>query len=348
VYAVLGAPFLSPPLSLSLSLSYDFLSVVVVGVPKMQQDKVIQKAVVGISYSDFLKFKELEQENERLMKELNEHLKFRSIHEHQKKASVTSETVSPNLEEAVIKTPETETNEKTGAGLTEIETAEIQTPAPEVTSEIKTPIPVANVIPDFQSFFNQFNSFIEKYNQTNLQKGAGATDLTTTLAEPVASDVPNVGSAQPSAIQPNLIEHSDSSSNSSIGEGPLTTLTSLDQRLIDSVPTRNQLKAQKLLSALKEHKSNIDFRDDGTVIINGSELPESNIFKLFPQLYKASNLKLDNLRTLVDEIATLGLGKFIFRHYSAGLSPKGKNLIPNRASERQEYESQNHPWYYIG
>lgn len=104
-----------------------------------------------------------------------------------------------------------------------------------------------------------------------------------------------------------------------------------------------------MLEELKEHSDYISFKPSGDILIQGEELPNANIHKLFPLLFRPIKNHRDNpsLSALADAIASLGLGHLILRNYTIGITPKGKNYLEGRGELLDHIKSKK-PWFYVG
>lgn len=120
-----------------------------------------------------------------------------------------------------------------------------------------------------------------------------------------------------------------------------------DQELIDILPEKDKTRGKQLLTALTPFSSNITWSSDGTVFINKLGLPNSNMFELFPKLFKNINnvRAIPNLSELVTAIANLGFGHLINRKLTKGLNRRYKIL--NQDSLLEDVHSIKR-WWFIG
>lgn len=183
------------------------------------------------------------------------------------------------------------------------------------------------------SIVQQVLNKIQVPSTSNFKLGRGATDLIATLPETTSdteSDTASVTSTSPTL------------------DNTSTSLNALDEQLLKSVISKHKKNAKSLLEKIKNYPEAFSYSSDGLISINGNPLENSNIFQLFPKLYKPTKYESEpHLKQVVNELATLGLGYLIARHYTRGLSPGGKNLIKDRHIIRKVINSQS-PWYYIG
>ena len=197
---------------------------------------------------------------------------------------------------------------------------------------------ISNQLQALQQAFlrEQLESASPSAPSAELQHGAGDEDLTTAFPEPESISSPVVENANA------LLDGSESERHES--ERAESESDDIDDELLLTVTPHLRQKAKVLLTKLKEHADVLRFEKDGTIFIDDAPLSDANIFKLFPLLFKPAHYSSHpNLQTLVNEIATIGLGHLMSRYYSAGLSPRGKNFIPNRKQLRSELKK---PFWY--
>lgn len=166
----------------------------------------------------------------------------------------------------------------------------------------------------------------------NSQEGAGATDLISQFPEPISEDTVKPIDVQPTS---SIVHKSDLSDNFD------------DQNLIQLVSPPFKEKAKKLLDELQKHSSDLTWTSKGTIFIDQTSLPESNIFELFPKLFQtvAQPGKFMYLLDVATKIASIGLGKYINRRLISGLS--SQKPILNREEIKRNIGSVKH-WYFLG
>src|SRR6266853_661116 len=72
------------------------------------------------------------------------------------------------------------------------------------------------------------------------------------------------------------------------------------------------VKAMNLLETMNANSNSITFNSNGVLIIDGQSIPNSNIFILLPEVFKASrNLKLPGFIEFCSELIDLGLGDLL-------------------------------------
>lgn len=187
-----------------------------------------------------------------------------------------------------------------------------------------------------------------KAPSADTQKGFGSDGL----IENVPDSLP-IQEASPNTIaNETLLKGSESDQTESTSDKYETTSdesNNTDQKLLETVSPFRQAKAKKFLSALKEHADNFSYSSEGTIFIDGRPLENSDFFKLFPYLFKPAHFaNHPNLREVVNELATLGLGHYLSRFYTAGLSPRGKNFIHDRHTVHKQIKALGSDWYKLG
>jgi hypothetical protein len=119
------------------------------------------------------------------------------------------------------------------------------------------------------------------------------------------------------------------------------------QKLLNGVPAEYLERAEKLLKELLDFPNEITWDSEGTIFVDQHSLPESNIYDLFPNLFKrgVNSSKVLHLKEIATKIASLGFGNLINPRLTSGLSRK-KDL-PNHNELRTKI-SEMPNWWYIG
>lgn len=202
-------------------------------------------------------------------------------------------------------------------------------------------------IAKFDSIFK--NRFIKNEKEhTDLQVGGSSSDLTpqlplnSQLSDETLTDQPNI----------DISNNTGLSNQNSLPQAPLPSLGDLDvNKLLDSVRTRQRPKAEKLLLELGKHSESLYFLPSGQINIDGLPVVGSNIYELFPLLFKPVKNSLDNepLTELLNALASLGLSHLILRHHTVALSPQRKIYLNANDRKAQLAEIKKIPyWYYLG
>lgn len=284
-------------------------------------DSFAEEVFILLPRTDYLKFTALAEENNRLRKQLEHHLKYKPI-----PPRAIDETQSSLKEDSQPVSGEAQFGEGSS------------TPLQSLAEQISKTI--------FQHLQSSSLSTLSQPAGAQDKVGFGSTDLTQEYPEPLPSpkfdkDAIPIDPAANSTIQ-NINQMPASSSDFE------RTKNSINEKLFNLVSPHLRPKAQLLLHKLSEFSSELEFKENGEIKIDGQTLPDANIYTLFPLLFKPSSYAQNpHLQTLVNEIATLGLGHLISRFYSAGLSPKGQNHIPNRMQLRKEIKTLGPYWYKL-
>lgn len=166
----------------------------------------------------------------------------------------------------------------------------------------------------------------------NSQEGTGAQDLITEFPEEIPPKDPFSPENEPVPSVVHKSQMNDEFDN---------------ERLVNSVPNEFKTRARNLLTSLLKYSSDITFKADGTIFIDQTSLPSSNIFEIFPFLFKP--LKLPDskpyLLQLATKISTLGLGHLINKRLTRGLNRKG--VIPDQDKLHMQIKTSKH-WWYLG
>jgi len=162
------------------------------------------------------------------------------------------------------------------------------------------------------------------------QEGSGAEDLINSDPIPIKNDNP---------IFPPVehVEIKKSRMNDDFDQ----------KKLIDTIPAEHLEKAELLLKKLEDFPNDLTWDTSGTIYIDQKSLPESNIYNLFPILFKKvpNANKILNLKEVASKIASLGFGYLINSRLTSGLNRK-KPLINH---EEMFLKTKSNPnWWYIG
>jgi len=112
------------------------------------------------------------------------------------------------------------------------------------------------------------------------------------------------------------------------------------------VPSECRPKASKLLDWIEANPLIVRWDIDGVITLEDEQIPNTNIFNIFPQLYSTDpDFKVPGYISLASVILDAGLGSLVCTHsFSANTSRKRKF----------SYKDQTHkvgkkvtPWYYL-
>ena len=103
------------------------------------------------------------------------------------------------------------------------------------------------------------------------------------------------------------------------------------------VPLRYRKQAEVLLQTFNNRGNELTWNSDGVIFIDQTSIPQSDIFKLFPYLFKTKRPKnLEGFDDFVQKLDFMGL-----THLIAVKPKKITNLISSPSKNR----SQN--WWYL-
>jgi len=285
---------------------------------------LLKYTYVALTYTKYQTFLGLKTENDRLRKQLEENSRFKPIVDPQNLLQLKEE--NQNLRKQLEELKATAVNKTENENLAT--SAETKTGDGSVNIDLI----VARVL--------------EKLGNNN-KIGSGSDGLIADIPDPL----PPEKSSPNLAANENLLSGTPdadvgTTEDSNNGTSDGSDLNSVDERLLTSVPPFRRPKAKTLLNSLKQHSDIIRFDSGGTIYLNDEPLDNSNIYNLFPLLFKpAQYSKHPHLQDLVNEIATVGLGHLISRFYSAGITPRGQTNIPERSKIHRELKSLGHHWY---
>lgn len=228
--------------------------------------------------------------------------------------------------------------------------------------------------PDIKAIVQEF---LHKLMNINYQQGAGTADVTESLPEPEGHSHENLnnseGSPDHSAAEqnpstskeslPSSQSEPESENDSEISETEsdsehenVSSKTDSEHQLqpvleadnlLKTVSSKQRKRASFLLHKLEKDNTHFRFNKEGYIFVDNVQIPDANFFQLFPKLFKPCNLQKEPvLKTVINELATLGYGHLLLPHYTVGLSPRGKNFIPNRLEMRSAMRSSKQ-WYCL-
>ena len=114
---------------------------------------------------------------------------------------------------------------------------------------------------------------------------------------------------------------------------------SFDQsKLLTCIPKQFKQKASTLLKCFDERPNEITWDSTGNIYLDEQSLPNSNIFEVFPYLYrKRSKKSLQGLNDFILKIQSMGLGHLIY----ASVKVKAP------AEKSTSNEKSLNPWWYL-
>ena len=87
-----------------------------------------------------------------------------------------------------------------------------------------------------------------------------------------------------------------------------------EQRLLKCVPTKYKKQAAVLLQQFTDRGTELTWNSDGIIFVDQTSIPQSDIFILFPYLFKHKHPKtLLGFQDFVDKIDEMGLSHLIVK-----------------------------------
>jgi len=288
-----------------------------------------------VSVDNYKTLSELKNRNAELEKKLSDSLKYQKLASNEKVTQLESQIKKLETELSDCRSKSKESAAKT-ASVTDISSEHYQPNTSASADEAKSQQGSGAL--DSEQFRAKLLSTFQDFLHSHFSQsgtGGAATDLTPIVPIPLPEKV----EVKPSEFATDLDVHNVEPENSASGLD--------EEKLLADVKNRHKAKAQRLISELANHRDVISVEPNGEISINGGVIPDANFYTLFPLLYRVPKHYRKNtaLVTLVDELATLGLGHLILRNYSVGLTPKGKNYFKAR-KDMKNFSHQK--WYYLG
>lgn len=302
---------------------------------KMSLKKTHTAAFYLLDANDYKTFTQLKDENIKLQKQIAELMKYRDLHSsalqnhfETKLNELHNKLKNRNIGEVTTETLEAHGNKEpslqTGAG-SNLQLPDFTSGADCVDSDVFIQ----------KKLLSAFENFMESHKKSNCQIGGG-DDTTPLLALPLqeTNSVPSdIDQTNASSLVPDSSENVLSSQSFDVTQ------------LVNAVPPTQLAKAQQLIEGLKNYSSDLLFDSNGQVILNGQILPNTNASTVLSEIYGRPKNNT-NILPIVNEIASLGLGHLIPRHFTRGITPRGSNYLKNRADIKRSLNPL-HPWYYM-
>jgi hypothetical protein len=113
-----------------------------------------------------------------------------------------------------------------------------------------------------------------------------------------------------------------------------------ERRLLQDIPKRSKKNASMLLKVFDERPNEITWDSSGNIYINEAVIPNANIFKLFPFLFRKKNPKnLPGMLDFVNKLQAMGLSHLI----SCNLKTNTPTLEHDRVKP-----SSSDKWWFLG
>jgi len=163
------------------------------------------------------------------------------------------------------------------------------------------------------------------------QEGSGANDLFPELPEPIIDNNTHENAPTSLSIVHKSVPH-DEFDNS---------------KLISLVPKRLKTRAAELLEKLAKFSNDITWTSNGVIFIDQNSLPDSNIYEIFPQLFRTPSApdKIMYLNQIATKIASLGFGHLLSKSLTYGLIRK-RNIANENEIMTEIKTAKN--WWYLG
>ena len=114
-----------------------------------------------------------------------------------------------------------------------------------------------------------------------------------------------------------------------------------ETRLLKTIPPRHRYQAQILLQQFNQRGVELTWNSDGVIFIDQTSIPQSNIFVLFPYLFKMKHPKdLPGFDDFLQKIQEMGLGHLTVKKIRSKKSEMNMNVNLN--------PKQSDNWWYIG
>jgi hypothetical protein len=113
------------------------------------------------------------------------------------------------------------------------------------------------------------------------------------------------------------------------------------KQLLLHVPKNKKKTANHLLEHIEQRPSELTFDSKGVMLIDGVGIPGSNIFLLFPLLFKKEKPSLIGLEELINKLTEMKLNSYILEN-----SPRKKAKIETKTGGSNEIDNKH--WYYLG
>lgn len=116
------------------------------------------------------------------------------------------------------------------------------------------------------------------------------------------------------------------------------------------MPKGLKKNAKFLLDQFDKRGNELTWNSSGTIFIDQVGVPGSNLFTLFPLLFKLRRSeKLIGLNDLIQKIDDMGLSSYIVNKSSLKRKQKGDGKDSQKSKKHlYSQESNKFPWYYLG
>ena len=102
-----------------------------------------------------------------------------------------------------------------------------------------------------------------------------------------------------------------------------------EKQLMKCVPPKFKKQASILLKQFDERGDELTWNSDGVIFIDQISIPQSNIYELFPYLFKVKHPKnLQGFEDFIQKIQEMGLSHLIHSASTSLKKPKEKEKVP--------------------
>ncbi len=116
--------------------------------------------------------------------------------------------------------------------------------------------------------------------------------------------------------------------------------------MLKLIPKGNKKPAKLLLNEFNARGNELTWNSNGTLFINQVSIPGSNMYFLFPLLFKKKRSSdLPGLVQLISKINDMGLGDFI---NNTQLKKNQSSFSTRNVSEKDNPSINETKWWYIG
>jgi hypothetical protein len=103
-----------------------------------------------------------------------------------------------------------------------------------------------------------------------------------------------------------------------------------EQRLLKLVPSRFRRQAETLLNQFDQRGNELTWNSDGIIFVDQVSIPDSNIYQLFPYLFKMKHPKnLCGFEDFQKKIFDMGLQHLIVKRYNKPQTKNSKEATMN-------------------
>lgn len=118
-----------------------------------------------------------------------------------------------------------------------------------------------------------------------------------------------------------------------------------EKKLLSKVPREHIRNALELLKAFEDQPNEISFDSQGTIFINEESIPESNIYKFFPLLFRKRKPKsFTGYQDFVEKLLDMGLGHYIKYPINDKKAAKMDTLL----KQELNLDTSKTQWWYLG